>query len=627
MIIREAETVVIGTGCAGYNAADCLYDLGKRDTVILTEGVRMGTSRNTGSDKQTYYKLSVSGDQQDSVQAMAETLFSGGGVMGDIALCEAAGSLQGFYKLANLGVPFPSNEYGEYSGYKTDHDPRTRATSAGPLTSKYMTEALERAVREKQIPVADHTQVIRLLVRDERVYGLLALDTHSGELLCYRCQNVIAATGGPAIVYDASVYPQSQTGMTGTLLQAGAEGRNLNEWQYGLASLGFRWNVSGTYQQVLPRYIAVDESGAQRELLADYFSDPFDAVNRVFLKGYQWPFDVRKARGSSMIDLIVHHATCHLGHRVYMDFTRNPSCIDSAGFEPLAEEATRYLRNSDALFGSPFERLRHMNPGAIQLYLDHGIDLEKEPLEVAVCAQHMNGGIAVDCNWESSVKGLYVCGEAAGTFGVYRPGGSALNATQVGSRRAAEAIAWGTNAAPLSDGAFDRLVREAVADLPQPEVGLQSNLEQRLLEMQRVMSVSAAHVRDEGAMREAAGLISRRLAKDETTLASPSELPRYYKYRDMLVTQRAMLDAMLVSAADRGSTGSALVTDSGGEAPGKLPETYRMRPQRDQAVNSALITGVNRDKVSSAWAAIAPIPVRDDWFENVWRKYRARTGR
>ena len=55
------DTVVVGSGCAGFNAADTLFDLGRRDIALLTEGVNMGTSRNTGSDKQTYYKLTLSG--------------------------------------------------------------------------------------------------------------------------------------------------------------------------------------------------------------------------------------------------------------------------------------------------------------------------------------------------------------------------------------------------------------------------------------------------------------------------------------------------------------------------------------------------------------------------------------
>lgn len=56
--VYALDTVVIGTGCAGYNAADSLFNLGRTDVAIITEGVKMGTSRNTGSDKQTYYKLS-----------------------------------------------------------------------------------------------------------------------------------------------------------------------------------------------------------------------------------------------------------------------------------------------------------------------------------------------------------------------------------------------------------------------------------------------------------------------------------------------------------------------------------------------------------------------------------------
>ena len=52
------DTLIIGSGCAGFNAADRLYNFGVRDIAIITEGINMGTSRNTGSDKQTYYKLS-----------------------------------------------------------------------------------------------------------------------------------------------------------------------------------------------------------------------------------------------------------------------------------------------------------------------------------------------------------------------------------------------------------------------------------------------------------------------------------------------------------------------------------------------------------------------------------------
>lgn len=71
--VREitVRTVVIGSGCAGLNAADTLAALGEESLLLVTEDMNAGTSRNTGSDKQTYYKLSLSGDEGDSIGALA----------------------------------------------------------------------------------------------------------------------------------------------------------------------------------------------------------------------------------------------------------------------------------------------------------------------------------------------------------------------------------------------------------------------------------------------------------------------------------------------------------------------------------------------------------------------------
>ena len=79
----------------------------------------------------------------------------------------------------------------------------------------------------------------------------------------------------------------------------------------------------------------------------------------------------------------------------------------------------------------PIQRLAAMNPAAIELYRSHNIDLAAEPLEIAICAQHNNGGLAGDCWWQSNIRHLYPIGEVNGTHGVYRPGGTALNAGQV----------------------------------------------------------------------------------------------------------------------------------------------------------------------------------------------------
>ncbi|MEI3407046.1 MAG: FAD-binding protein [Christensenellales bacterium] len=162
---------------------------------------------------------------------------------------------------------FPATKWGSMSATKRITIPDA-ATSAGPLTSRYMTEALEKSVRGRNIPMLNHTLIFRILTDQNGVCGLLGLDTHTRELTAVRCAHVILATGGPAGVYADRVYPESQFGMSGMAFAAGCRGANLHCWQYGLASVGFRWNVSGSYQQVIPRYVSVDRDGKETEFLS-----------------------------------------------------------------------------------------------------------------------------------------------------------------------------------------------------------------------------------------------------------------------------------------------------------------------------------------------------------------------
>ena len=326
--ILKVNTCIVGTGAAGYNAACRLKAFGVDDILLISENRVGGTSRNTGSDKQTYYKLSLSGSEPDSIMEMARTLFDGKAVDGDIALCEAALSTRSFMHLVESGLPFPTNRYGEYVGYKTDHDPRSRATSIGPYTSKAMTQALEKECMDLNVPFRDHLQVIRILSDGKRCVGLLCLDnsrTDEIHFVAVEAANVILATGGPAGMYGSSVYPQSQHGSSGLAFEAGVRGRNLTEWQFGLASVNPRWNVSGTYMQVLPRFVSTDSEGKdEKEFLLQYFDAPEEMLSKVFLKGYQWPFDVRKVEnGSSIIDILVYMELSE-GRRVFLDFTKDP---------------------------------------------------------------------------------------------------------------------------------------------------------------------------------------------------------------------------------------------------------------------------------------------------------------
>ncbi len=82
------------------------------------------------------------------------------------------------------------------------------------------------------------------------------------------------------------------------------------------------------------------------------------------------------------------------------------------------------------------------------------MDLARQRLRVSVAAQHHNGGIACDAHWQSSTPGGALSrGQAAATHGALSPGGTALNAGQVGALCAAEHIAQsGREPVALTDG-------------------------------------------------------------------------------------------------------------------------------------------------------------------------------
>ena len=641
--------IIIGSGAAGFQAALRLYQNGERDLAIITENIKSGTSRNTGSDKQTYYKLTLSGNDADSVRNMAEDLFAGQCVDGDQALCEAALSARCFFALTELGVPFPCTEHGEFMGYKTDHDRGRRATSAGPYTSKLMTEALERSVKEKQILILDQMQAIQILTYMNQVKGILCLDKNIHSEPAYKiiwCKNVILATGGPAGMYHDSVYPVSQTGSTGMGFEAGASGKNLTEWQFGMASLNPRWNVSGTYMQVLPSFISTDQDGNdEKEFLLDYFNELPDLLSMVFLKGYQWPFDVNKIfGGSSVIDLLVYQETVLKKRRVFLDYRVNPGNLEKDRDLPYASmipEAKEYLSQAGACFGTPIERLKHMNEPAILFYQDHHVDLFKERLEIAVCAQHNNGGLSTNHLWETNLSGLYAIGEVCASHGVTRPGGTALNAGQVGAVRAAEGIflkkrTHMKEASPSTESGIKERLRIQALDRIRLSEHAEGNcpLSELWINASKRMSAAAGMIRNqvqmETALKETEDDICQFMQKAKSP--SVSQLSLFYKLYDMLLSQKMYLFAMLDYAkAGGGSRGSALYTDSTGELPGfpgcqTFGELYRCRLDQKMHGQEVQEVTLKEGTPSASRRPVRPLPDVDYFFENQWRIYRERMG-
>jgi succinate dehydrogenase/fumarate reductase flavoprotein subunit len=516
------NTVIVGSGAAGMNCAVHLCEFMEQKGVsnpkeriaVVTSGLGLGASRMSGSDKQTYYKIGTSPDVADSAEEFAKSLTAAGCCHGDSALVEAIGSLREFYHLVQAGVPFPTDSSGTFIGYKTDHDPYERATSAGPKTSRFMSECLQKQLKRYAVKIYDKQEAVHLITigsgESKRIAGIVTVDKKKlgkpdNAINVFLGANIVLATGGPGELFKTSVYPKGQFGIHGLALKAGLIGANLTESQFGLASIKFRWNVSGTYMQAVPRIFSTNAKGKdEKEFLTDFFPSMSKMATNIFLKGYQWPFDPQRIENlkSSLIDILVFNET-QKGRRVFMDFLKNPignDSMDDFDIEALEPEAKQYLQKAGALQKTPIERLAHMNTPAIEIYKENGIDLYSEPLEIAVCAQHNNGGFAVNRWWQSNIAHTFIIGEMAGTHGVKRPGGSALNAGQTGGLRAAEYIvnACGCDLPDYSrqQSEIDRQLGDFIAGFEMYKNSSGLDPKQVLDQIRSRMTASGGHIRE-----------------------------------------------------------------------------------------------------------------------------------
>ena len=304
------------------------------------------------------------------------------------------------------------------------------------------------------------------------------------------------------------------------------------------------------------------------------------------------------------------------GRKVYLDYRTNPFGAEPS-YEDLQPEAYEYLKNAGACFGTPIDRLLHMNAPAYELYLGKGVDLKKEMLPIALCAQHNNGGISVDLWWQTSVPGLFACGECAGTHGISRPGGSALNAGQVGALRAAQYICQ-KGRSLLDEAAFSVLAEAAVQDNTITATG--NGAEEKLFNCRRRMSDLGGAIREESNLRHALTAVKEDLSQCN---AVGGDALTVYRYRDALICQQVLLEAMLNYASTLGTTrGSALYQHPAGQCRQGLEACFGFISEPKVGAQQVQEGVLTENGCQFTWRPVRPLPKNDDFFETVWRGYR-----
>ncbi|TCC41133.1 L-aspartate oxidase [Kribbella speibonae] len=448
------DVVVIGSGVAGLSAALKARELGT--VLVVTKDVVA-----SGSTQWAQGGIAAALHPEDSPEEhLQDTLVAGAGLSDPeavrVLVTEGPDAVR---DLIDLGARFDTMADGEISlGREGGHHRNRIAHAGGDATGAEIERALVAAVkRAKDIRLVEHALVLDLLTAaDGSVAGVTLHVMGEGQLDGVgeiRTRAVILASGGLGQLYAATTNPSVSTGDGMALaLRAGAKVRDLEFVQFHPTVLWLGKSAKG--QQPLVSE-AVRGEGA---FLVDH-------NGKRFMQGQHELADL--APRDIVAKAIMRQMLATGKDHVYLDARH---------------------------FGDEKWRVRF--PTILASCRSHGIDPVRELIPVAPACHYSSGGVWTDLNGQTSVPGLYACGEVActGVHGANRLASNSLLEGLVFARRIA---------AHLANGLPER--REPADDRRTPGL-VDADV---VPELQRAMTVGAGVIRSATGLAEAGAAIGK----------------------------------------------------------------------------------------------------------------------
>lgn len=431
------DTIIAGSGLAGLTAA---FYASRYGSVALITKSELDTSNSY------YAQGGIAGaiGEHDSPELHVEdTLVAGRG------LCEKEAveilvneGRDRILELIAMGMQFDHVDGKLVLGLEGGHSKRRILHAGGDATGKELTcFMLNKVLEQKSIRTFEYTAITKLLIEDGVCIGVQALDFTTGNNLIFEAPACILATGGLSRIFNRTTNPHTATG-DGIALAYEA-GAILEDMEF---------------IQFHPSALCVENQ------------DAFLISEAVRGEG-AWLLNKDGER--FMKDI---HPLAELAPRDVVAFSI---------YRQMKKDQRAFVNLS----------LRHLDPKKVKSRFSNiyrkvkefGYDMTTDLLPIAPAAHYMVGGIKTDLNGETSIAGLFACGEVAstGVMGANRLASNSLLECLVFGKRASEKAAGRRAGKSPADQpvmtnlqeneAYFLRIKNEIADLMSEKVGIVRN--------------------------------------------------------------------------------------------------------------------------------------------------------
>lgn len=400
--IHECDVLVVGSGGAGCRAAieASKFNL---NVTIVSKGLSFKSGCTTLAEG-GYNAAFGYVDSEDSVDVHFQDTMKGGAYLNDMRLVRILvdEAQERLIELESFGAIFDRQESGKLNQRPFGGQSFRRTCFQGDRTGHEMMMALKEEVTRQKIKTLDEVAVTSLIMDkdNDRVIGACGVSLRDTKFLVFKAKSVILASGGAGWLYPVTSNAIQKTGDGYSLAyNAGADMLDMEQVQFHPTGMLYPDSRRG----VLVTEAVRGEGGKLFNVNMERFMKNYDergelATRDVVARAIY--NEIREGRGTE-------------NGGVYLDVTHLPP-------EDVEEKLETMLLQ----------------------FLDVGVDIRKEAMEVAPTAHHFMGGVKISPNCETNIKNLYAAGEVTGgVHGANRLGGNALADTQVFGKRAGEAAA------------------------------------------------------------------------------------------------------------------------------------------------------------------------------------------